>query len=279
MKLGFCLIAIILLFAILPGCGRAERGENREATNHSGMTEAKGKELLSNVTAVAENRRNEWETLDEIYLRTGEECVPDAETALDFLNVLLRRYQKSGFFCGYTPQLIEYQEEPGIWVITCRKGYDGEKVGAEMCFAIRRDNARVICIWLGEGESEAIQREETGEAPALTDEERAALIQNVCVLGENEQNLWERVDESRKFTEPCIPDAETALQYGNVLLRRFQRAGDYQRFVPQRIKYQEEPFVWIVACWEDVEDQLGASVSFAISAKDGQVLAIIWYFE
>ena len=268
------LLLLILISVFLPACGQEENAADRDRADRGVLTVEKQKELMNKVKVMPEWERNEWENLDETGYFTGEEFVPDAETAIELGTVLLRRFQKSGFFSGYALQRVEYQDEPAIWVISCWRDADAEESGAKVCFAMRRDNAQVVCIWLGEEGTEAKPGEGAAERNRLTDENKAALLQNVRKLPESERNCWERIDDSRRFTEPCVPDAETAMFYGYALLQRFQREGYFPREVPQLIMYQEDPLIWIVSCWEDVgPDVLCADECFVISASDAQVIA------
>ncbi len=241
--------------------------------------EEKIQALLDNIREQDEDFYNVWERMDPYADRTADVCVPDAETALDLGNVLLNQFQKRGFFPGAIPQQIAYQDDPSIWIISCWPESAPDKPHATVSIAIRKDNAQVEKMWLDEPNAGSAEEAATGDACLLTDEKRELIISSVRILSESEKNYWEQIEERCLFTEPCVPDAETALLYGNALLRRFQREGLYPRYLPQLIKYQTEPLVWVVVYWEDLGPYtISACVDFAISDMDAQVIAI-WVGE
>ncbi|MBQ6274210.1 MAG: hypothetical protein IJK63_08300 [Oscillospiraceae bacterium] len=246
MKIRVYFVSILLIAAFLSSCGKgAELGEKDDTS--LALSKKEVHELLDSVSLVPENRYNEWDGWDEDDSGRWplDKCVRDEETALDIGGVLLNRYQEDGFFSEYTLQLIEYQEGPGGWMITYGKENDSNGTDATVRFFIRRDNAQVEKIW----------------------------------IGEEEYDLSRKEGETADLIEPCIPDAETALQYGNALLQQYQRDGYFPRYIPQMIEYQEDPLIWIICYWEDLgPDALSATVSFAFYGKDGQVICI-WSCE
>ena len=242
MKIRVYFVSILLIAAFLSSCGKgAELGEKDDTS--LALSKKEVHELLDSVSLVPENRYNEWDEWDEDDVDRWplDKCVRDEETALDIGGVLLNRYQEDGFFSEYTLQLIEYQEGPGGWMITYGKENDSNGTDATVRFFIRRDNAQVEKIW----------------------------------IGEEEYDLSRKEGETADLIEPCIPDAETALQYGNALLQQYQRDGYFPRYIPQMIEYQEDPLIWIICYWEDLgPNALSATVSFAFYGKDGQVICI-----
>lgn len=257
-----------------------EFAEGQDGIASTGLAEETVQELLNRVSAVPESQRNEWERATAPCIRSEDVCVPDAETALALGSVLLTRYQKQGFFSGALPQEIAYQEDPAIWILSCGSDPDQPNSAATVRFAIRRDNAQVVRIWLGKEEDGKSSSGEAVSAPfVLSSEKKESLLRQIRLLPENERNCWEQISDSCIFTEPCIPDAETALYYGNALLQHFQREGFYPRYIPQWVMYQTDPVIWIVSCWEDLGPAtLSSTVSFAISETDAEIICI-WLGE
>lgn len=86
-----------------------------------------------------------WETAD---FPLEEDCVPDAETAVAVAQAVFDRFRREGLFPGYLPQLVEYQDESGVWVVSFWP--DGDEPGACFSIALRRDSAQVLRMWVGE---------------------------------------------------------------------------------------------------------------------------------
>lgn len=86
-----------------------------------------------------------WEQIDTAFLR---DCVPNADAAVSIANCILSQYQAEGFFAGYYPQLVEFQADPGIWVVS----YWENTVQPQATFsiAIRQDSAEVLRMWVCE---------------------------------------------------------------------------------------------------------------------------------
>lgn len=109
----------------------------------------------------------------------------------------------------------------------------------------------------------------------LRESEKQELLNNVKVLHESFYNIWERESEDCILHLDCVPDAESALLFGDALLRQFQRDGSFPRYAPHQISYQADPEIWIISCWEDLGPySTSASVNFAIRADDAQVVSI-----
>ena len=109
----------------------------------------------------------------------------------------------------------------------------------------------------------------------LRESEKQELLNNVKVLHESFYNIWERENEDCILHLDCVPDAESALLFGDALLKQLQRDGSFHNYAPHQISYQADPEIWIISCWEDLgPDSTSASVNFAIRADDAQVVSI-----
>lgn len=283
MKLKICILYFLLCIGLsVSGCAGEDHTTQDQDSKISILVPEWVEQSIQKRQALLDNIReqvqdeyfyNMWERLDPFADQSAQLCVPDAETALDLGNVLLTQFQKRGFFTGAIPQQIAYQEDPSIWIISCWNESAPDGPRAAVSFAIREGNAQVVKIWLCEAAAANAGKDAQGSFFQLTDEKRELIINSVRFLSESEKNSWEQVEERCIFTEPCVPDAETALLYGNALLRRFQRAGYYPRYLPQLIYYQTEPLVWVISCWEDLEPYtISACVDFAICGADAQVI-------
>ena len=117
--------------------------------------------------------------------------------------------------------------------------------------------------------------ETTDNRNGLREAEIQELVNDVRVLHKSMYNEWERENEDCILHLDCVPDAESALLFGDALLRQFQRDGSFHNYAPQQISYQADPEIWIISCWEDLgPDSTSASVNFAIRADDAQVVSI-----
>lgn len=231
------------------------------------LSEVELQELMNDVKILHESFYNEWEREDESCL-LHLDCVPDAETALILGNLLLTQFQKTGHCPGYSVQLISYQEDPEVWIISCWKNADTVAEDNSLSFAIRKDDAQVLCTWL----STEITRDDTGRAKIREQEEA---LRKIRYLKEEQYNNWKQVDDDFVITEKWIPDAESALLFGDTLLRQYQREGAFPKYTPQQISYQADPEIWIISCWEDLgPESTSSSVSFAIRADDAQVVSV-----
>ena len=235
--------------------------------NRNGLREAEIQELVNNVKVLHESFYNEWERENEDCILHSD-CVPDAESAWQLGNLLLMRFQKAGYSLGYSVQLIAYQDDPEVWILSCRKDMDSDAVDGSLCFAIREDDAQVLCIW----QSPEIDWNDAERGKRRGQEE---VLREIRYLPEAQYNVWEQIDEDLVLAEACIPDAESALLFGNALLKQFQRDGSFPKYAPHQISYQADPGIWIISCWEALgPDSTSASVSFAIRADDAQVVSI-----
>lgn len=86
-----------------------------------------------------------WEDIDTAIHR---DCVMNAETAVSISDCILSQYQAEGYYVGYVPQLVEFQDDPGIWVVSY---WENETIPqATFSIAIRKDTAEVLRMWIGE---------------------------------------------------------------------------------------------------------------------------------
>lgn len=154
--LGICLLLVFLV-----GCGQesvTEDGEESMEPNDSMITTSKEdnesrfvlnsgdlEQITDEVVEVVE--KNYWEKADCPF---SHDCVVEAETAICITQSLLKQFQKEGFFTGYSPQMVEYQADPGIWVVVFWKDSNNLELTPTFNIAIRKDNAQVVKMWVDE---------------------------------------------------------------------------------------------------------------------------------
>lgn len=79
--------------------------------------------------------------------------VPDKETAIKIAESITSGFQKKGFFPGYVPQHVFFDSDKDVWIVSLWKESENENViyfGACFSIAIKKDNAEVIKMWVGE---------------------------------------------------------------------------------------------------------------------------------
>jgi len=80
-------------------------------------------------------------------------CVPDKETAIKIAEGITSGFQKKGFFPGYVPQHVFFDNKREVWIVSLWEESENEnEIHSGACFsvAIRKDNAEVVKMWVGE---------------------------------------------------------------------------------------------------------------------------------
>ncbi len=60
---------------------------------------------------------------------------------------------------------------------------------------------------------------------------------------------WDKVEIP--FSEDCIADKETAVQFADVILEGFQKRGSFENYSAQEVFLDTEDGIWIVSYWEE----------------------------
>lgn len=76
------------------------------------------------------------------------DCVPDGDAALKLAEVLMESEQKQGRFPGYVPLSVFLDTEDRIFIVTFAESR--EHPGVCVSFAISKETAEVLHIWVGE---------------------------------------------------------------------------------------------------------------------------------
>lgn len=80
-------------------------------------------------------------------------CVPDKETAIKIAEGITSGFQKKGFFPGYVPQHVFFDNKREVWIVSLWEESENEnEIYSGACFsiAIKKDNAEVVKMWVGE---------------------------------------------------------------------------------------------------------------------------------
>lgn len=80
-------------------------------------------------------------------------CVPDKETAIKIAGSITSVFQKKGFFSDYVPQHVFFDSDKDVWIVSLWEESENEnEIYSGACFsvAIRKDNAEVVKMWVGE---------------------------------------------------------------------------------------------------------------------------------
>lgn len=141
-------IFLILLALLLSGCGN-----NTEIPN----VNSDGKSSESSSTSNKENsdmneitfQEGVWSDKDweKVEFPFEKDCIPDKETAVNVTKLFLGKFQQQNYFINYVPQSVFYDTEDKIWIVSFS---EGDYPGADFTIAIRRENAEVVKMWVGE---------------------------------------------------------------------------------------------------------------------------------
>ena len=97
------------------------------------------------INVLSDAERNYWEQYDSALLL---DCAGTAEAAVSITNIVLEQYQEDGLFRDYKPKLVEFQENPSVWIV--HYWPDKDLPQATFSIAIRKDTAEVVKMWVGE---------------------------------------------------------------------------------------------------------------------------------
>ncbi len=159
MKIQMLGICILLFFLV--GCSRkSQEKDERQSMKPTGSMTREDEEdsevhrilngddpesIAYEVVAVTDI--NYWERASCPFLH---DCVTEPETAVSIAESLLKQFQNEGSFAGYSFQEIEYQDDPGIWVVHFREDPKPDELMPTFSIAIRKDNAQVDKMWVNE---------------------------------------------------------------------------------------------------------------------------------
>lgn len=91
----------------------------------------------------------QYKDWDNMEFAVEGDCVKDKETAIEIAISITEGFQKEGFFTGYVPQSVYFDTEDNIWIVCLYPNEEGY-VGSDFCIAIKKDNAEVVKMWVGE---------------------------------------------------------------------------------------------------------------------------------
>ena len=124
MKKYLLLFTFVIIFICFFSC---ERKEN--VMNESNIVISSG--IYSN---------KDW---DKFEFPFSAECIPDSETAIAVTKSIVMNFQKEGKFCDYAPQLVFFDVEDNIWIVSFWPKIEGY-IGSGFNIAIRKENAQVV---------------------------------------------------------------------------------------------------------------------------------------
>ena len=86
-------------------------------------------------------------------------------------------------------------------------------------------------------------------------------------------------DSVGTYTDPLIPDSETAVLIGDAILSAIQGTGLAKDFVLQQVFFDEVDEVWILSYWEERDVYVdGNDCNIAIRKSNAEVLRV-WFGE
>jgi hypothetical protein len=78
------------------------------------------------------------------------DVIPDGETALVIATSIFDKINKSTSAQEFTPQLVFYDEEEAIWIVSFWEETDLTTLGADCNIAMQKKDGKVLRIWFGE---------------------------------------------------------------------------------------------------------------------------------
>lgn len=123
----------VLLALLLSGCGSNGKAASVENGNEKIRYE-EGIWPLEN-----------WENAEYPFEAV---CVPDSDTAVRITGIFMEQFQKQNKFRGYVPTSVFWDTENQVWVVTYAES--GDYPSACISIAVRKENAQVLGMWLGE---------------------------------------------------------------------------------------------------------------------------------
>ncbi len=109
------------------------------------------KEVASPSEILYETGAYNWEIGEEVTVT--DVPVPDKETAIKIAESITSGFQKKGVFPGYVPQHVFFDSDKDVWIVSLWEESENEnEIYSGACFsvAIRKDNAEVVKMWVGE---------------------------------------------------------------------------------------------------------------------------------
>ena len=143
-------LMLIILILFLTGCESNYFYENNYSYECNCSSEWKNDDIQDNVYREGIWYNKDWAAIE---FPVEEDCVPDKETAVAVSRIYLERFQQQGYFIDYTLLEVFYDTVDRIWIITFSESKFSEGtyyIGACFSIAIRRENAEVIKMWVGE---------------------------------------------------------------------------------------------------------------------------------
>lgn len=135
------LITVFVVYFFLIACNSA-KGEDLKSMDVQQFAEYND---LPQIEVSTVSEKDYWEHIGTEFLR---DCVPNADSAISVASCILSQYQAEGYFIGYTPQMVEFQDDPGVWVVTFWENVNIPQ--ATFSIAIRMDSAEVLRMWVCE---------------------------------------------------------------------------------------------------------------------------------
>ena len=74
-------------------------------------------------------------------------AIPDMETAIDIASAIFRNMQKDGRYVNYVPQVVYYDGENEIWIVSFRDETCTRFIGQSISIALQKSDARVLKIF------------------------------------------------------------------------------------------------------------------------------------
>lgn len=154
-------ILLVLLVSFLFGCknntGAHDARTSSEPSDtpdvkssgyHSEAFETSNKEVYDMDDIIY--REGEWDDKDwdNIEFPIEKDCIDDKETAVNVARALLGNFQKQNYFVNYVTLSVFYDIKDKIWIVVFAESRDYP--GADVTIAIRRENAEVVKMWVGE---------------------------------------------------------------------------------------------------------------------------------
>lgn len=144
-------VLLMLLVLTLSGCGKGIEASDENLGSSGGLssTSPKNSEELLGMSGISFEEGvwsdKDWENVEFPFKK---DCVPDKETAVNITRILIEKFQQQNYFSDYVLQSVFFDTEDKIWIVTY--GESRNYPGACVSIAIRKENAEVIKIWVGE---------------------------------------------------------------------------------------------------------------------------------
>lgn len=148
LKLIIPLICLILLCS----CG-VQKKKGNEHEKFFGQDSETVSDTINQSEIVFE--QGEYQYYGEITpdITVENPCVPDKETAIKIAEAVTSGFQRKGYFPNYVPQSVFFDTQKQLWIVTFAPESDNDEVvliGSCFSVAIKKDNAEVIKMWVGE---------------------------------------------------------------------------------------------------------------------------------